>query len=282
MYPALAACGLVAGTINTVAGGGSFLTLPTLIFFGLDPTVANGTNRIGILLQNVTAVWGFSRHGVVERSLIPWTLGPALVGAGLGSWAALEVGDEAFRRILAALMVGVSLWTLWSSGKRSSGRQSSDTQGEAELQEESGQQSDIASTEGTEPSVLKLESGPTEAGSGAPHWLLACLFFPVGFYGGFVQAGAGFFILAATTLAGLDLVRGNAFKALLILAFTPIALGLFAASGAVEWGPGLAMAAGSIAGGWVGVRLTVLKGHRWVQRAVTAAVILFAVLLLRG
>ena len=65
-YLALFAVGCVAGTINVIAGGGSFLTVPMLIFLGLPPTVANGTNRVGILLQNVGAVWGFNRYRLLE------------------------------------------------------------------------------------------------------------------------------------------------------------------------------------------------------------------------
>ncbi len=112
--------------------------------------------------------------------------------------------------------------------------------------------------------------------------LLALGFFGVGIYGGFVQAGVGFFILAATSLAGLDLVRGNAVKVLSILCFTGLSLLLFALSGRVDWAFGLALAAGNMVGGWIGVRLTVLKGHAWVQRVVTITVILFAIRLWLG
>ena len=102
-------------------------------------------------------------------------------------------------------------------------------------------------------------------------------FFLVGLYGGFVQAGVGFLILAMTSAAGLDLVRGNSLKVLLVLSFTPLTLGLFWLGGAVEWGSGLTLAAGMAVGGLLGVRLNVLKGHAWVRGVVTVAVVLFAV-----
>jgi uncharacterized protein len=108
---------------------------------------------------------------------------------------------------------------------------------------------------------------------------LVAVFFVIGFYGGFVQAGVGFLVLAATTWAGLDLVRGNAVKVLAILVFTVVSLAIFVAQGEVRWVAGLVLGAGSVAGGQLGVRLTVLKGHRWVKAVVTAAVIVFAVLL---
>lgn len=112
--------------------------------------------------------------------------------------------------------------------------------------------------------------------------LLALGFFVVGIYGGFVQAGVGFLILAATTLAGLDLVRGNAVKVLSVLVFTAMSLAIFAWQGMVDWPLGLALGAGNTAGGFVGVRLAVLKGHDWLRRVVTACVVLFALKLLIG
>lgn len=235
------------GTINVIAGGGSFLSLPVLIFFGLPPTVANGTNRVGILLQNLGAVWGFSRHGVLDWRWVLWGALPASVGAVGGSLAALAVGDQAFKKILAGLMIALTLWTLWDPLKKRQQRAGAGGRGKGERPR---------------------------------RWALVLGFGVVGAYGGFVQAGVGFLVLAATTLAGLDLVRGNAVKVLSILAFTVISLAIFAFSGKVDWVLGLALAAGSLLGGQLGVRLTVLKGHAWIRIVVTVAVIAFAVKLL--
>lgn len=235
--------GLVAGTVNVLAGGGSFLTLPVLIFVGLPPGVANATNRVGVLLQNVGAVWGFHRHRVLPWRGALWASLPAMAGAVVGTWGALKIGDDAFRQVLAFLMVAVTLWSLWKSPKDAPG---------------------------------------ADAGRVRP-WVLAAGFFGVGVYGGFVQAGVGFFILAATTAAGLDLVRGNAVKVLAVLALTAVSLAIFVWQGRVEWLPGLALAAGNTLGGLVGVRLAVRKGHAWLRRVVTACIIVFAVkLLLHG
>jgi hypothetical protein len=239
-WVALFAAGLAAGVINVVAGGGSFLTLPVLIFLGLPATVANATNRVAILLQNLAAVPGFHRHRVLPWR---WALAvsvPAVVGAVAGTWAALEIGDEAFERVLALLMVAISLWTLVAPGRREPG-------------------------------------GAPERSPWSPG--LVAAFFAIGVYGGFVQAGVGFLVLAATTWAGLDLVRGNAVKVLAILVFTAVSLGIFAVQGEIDWAAGLVLGAGSVAGGLLGVRLTVLKGHRWLRAVVTGAVIVFAVLL---
>ncbi len=241
-YPLLVVVGIIAGVLNVIAGGGSFLTLPILIFMGLPATVANGTNRVGILLQNMGAVWGFHRHRVLDWRCILWAALPATLGSILGTWAALEVGDLTFKKILAFLMIGVSLWTLWDPLSRRD--------------------------KGTGDSQTVHIGG------------LAFGFFLVGVYGGFVQAGVGFLVLAATSMAGLDLVRGNAVKVLSILAFTVVSLALFASQGKVEWITGLVLAAGTFTGGLIGVRLTVLKGHGWIKQFVTAAIIILALKLL--
>jgi uncharacterized membrane protein YfcA len=235
----LFASGAIAGALNVVAGGGSFLTLPILIFTGLPAGVANGTNRVGILLQNMAGVWGFRRYGLIERRWLVAAALPTMLGGVLGTLLALRVADDAFKRILAFLMIAVTLWTLWDPIRPSTGRPGG--------------------------------ASPTHA------WFLAAGFFVAGIYAGFVQAGVGFFLLAITTLAGYDLVRGNAMKIFCVLVSTPLSLALFAADGQVAWVPGLFLGIGNALGGLVGVHLTVLKGHRWIRGVVTVTVIVMAV-----
>jgi uncharacterized membrane protein YfcA len=238
LYPLLVLAGFVAGALNVIAGGGSFLTLPILIFMGLPATVANGTNRVGIFFQNVGAVWGFHRNRLMDWKSILWAALPASLGAIAGTILALSIGDAAFRQVLAFLMIAVTLWTLWDP--------------------------------------LAKKDPSSRAGSVRLPFL-AFGFFLTGVYGGFVQAGVGFLVLAATTLAGLDLVRGNAVKVLSILAFTIVSLAIFVSQGKVLWLPGLVLALGTFLGGQLGVRFTVLKGHAWVKRVVTVTIIVFAV-----
>jgi uncharacterized protein len=237
----LLVAGFVASTLNTIAGGGSFLTLPLLMFMGLPAPAANATNRIGVLAQNVGAVWGFHRHRVLDWR---WALGaavPTAIGSGLGAWLALGVGDREFRRLLAILMLGVCLWTLLDGSGRS-------------LQ-----------TAG----ALRHRPGLVKLG-----------FFLAGVYGGFIQAGIGFLVLALTTLAGFDLVRGNAIKVLAVLLQSLVALGVFLSAGQVRWLEGALLAVGGVLGSLVGVHLTVLKGHRWLKAVVTVTMVLFAIRLL--
>lgn len=117
-YLILVAAGIVASIVNVLAGGGSFLTLPILIFLGLPTTVANGTNRVGVVMQNVSAVWGFHRAGVLDWRWALTVSLPALAGAALGTWAAFSVGDELFKRILAIVMVAATAATLFAPAPR--------------------------------------------------------------------------------------------------------------------------------------------------------------------
>lgn len=237
--------GLVAGTLNVIAGGGSMLTLPVMIFLGLPPTVANGTNRVAILIQNVGASWSFHRRKLISREWLLLAVPPAVVGAVLGTLAAVRIGDLAFQKILAVILVGAAAWTVWRP-------------------------------------VNPPEEGAPLPPVGGRRWAFATFFFLVGVYGGFIQAGVGFIILAVTSAGGLNLIRGNALKVALVLAFTPLALALFAWSGKVDWAMGLALAAGNFLGAMAGVRLQILKGHRWVRNVVTVTIVVFAVRLLFG
>jgi hypothetical protein len=239
----LFATGFIAGTLNVIAGGGSLLSLPVMIFLGLPPTVANGTNRVAILLQNVGASWSFHRHGLISREWLLLAIPPALTGAAVGTVMALNVGEVAFQRILAVILLAGAAWTIWR------------------------------------PVMLAEEnSAPIPAGRRRLAFIAA--FFLIGIYGGFIQAGIGFLLLAATSAAGFNLIRGNALKVTVVLTFTPLALVLFAWGGKVEWAVGLALAAGNFLGGLAGVRLQILKGHAWVRGVVTVTIVVFAVRLL--
>ena len=240
-YPVLFLSGIFAGTLNVIAGGGSFITIPLLIFMGLPPLVANGTNRIGILLQNVAATWSFSKHGLLKNLPVGPCMASMVAGSALGVPAAIMAGDDAFKKILAIFMILVSLWTITDPLKR------------------------FKKLEGTG----EINKAAAVAG-----------FFFCGFISGFVQAGVGFFILALTTLLGLDMVRGNALKVTVILGAMILSLSLYAWQGLVLPVPGLVLAGGTIVGSQIGVKLTILKGHKWVKGVVTVMVIIFAIKLL--
>ena len=235
--------GLIAGTLNVIAGGGSLLSLPVMIFLGLPPTVANGTNRVAILIQNIGASWSFHRRGLVSREWLLLAVPPALAGAVAGTIAAVQIGELEFQRVLAVILVVAAAWQIWNPVKLH-------PEGEAGLP------------------------------GGMKRLAFIAAFFLIGVYGGFIQAGIGFLLIAVTSAAGFNLIRGNALKVTVVLAFTPLALVLFAWNGKIDWAMGFALAAGNFLGGLAGVHLQVLKGHKWVRGVVTGVIVIFAIRLL--
>ncbi len=240
--PALMLVGVIAGFLNVLAGGGSLLTLPLLIFFGLPAATANGTNRVAIFCQNIFAITGFKRQGVFPIRLALLCTPPALLGSYLGANLAINVDEMLFRRLLAMIMVGVLLFMVFDPMKR-----------------------------------FRSQERPMTPMRTV---VLIVSFFGVGVYGGFVQAGVGFLIITALLVHGLDLVRINAVKVLVIFAFTAVALGVFIVHGQVDYVLGLSLAVGNSLGGWIATHYAVKKGHDWIKRFVIVTVLVFALRLL--
>jgi uncharacterized membrane protein YfcA len=240
--PALMLVGVIAGFLNVLAGGGSLLTLPLLIFFGLPAATANGTNRVAIFCQNIFAITGFKRQGVFPIRLALLCMPPALLGSYLGANLAINVDEMLFRRLLAMIMVGVLLFMVFDPMKR-----------------------------------FRSQERPMTPMRTV---VLIVSFFGVGVYGGFVQAGVGFLIITALLVHGLDLVRINAVKVLVIFAFTAVALGVFIVHGQVDYVLGLSLAVGNSLGGWIATHYAVKKGHDWIKRFVIVTVLVFALRLL--
>lgn len=240
--PLLFVVGIVAGILNVLAGGGSLLTLPLLIFMGLPGAIANGTNRIAIFCQNVFAIQGFRKRGVMARDLVLLCTPPALLGSWVGANLAISMDDQLFKRVLALIMIGVLVFTAVDPMKR-----------------------------------FRKEDVTL---SGLRKVLIVVSFFGVGVYGGFVQAGVGFIVITALLVHGLDLVRINAIKVFVIFAYTFIALGVFIYHGQVDYSLGIALAIGNSVGGVIGVKLAVDKGHDWIKKVVSLTVFVFALKLL--
>lgn len=229
----LVAGGLLAGFVNTVAGGGSVVTIPILIeILGGNAVLANGTNRVAILLQNIVGVLRFQRGGKISWRLVLPMLPAVLLGAAAGTWVATVIDPRAMRKVFAVVVVLVALSVLVKPSRWLGGH-----------------------------------------ASRLPEPWRTLLFFAGGFYGGFVQAGVGFILLAGLVLGGgLDLVRGNAAKLLLVLVYTPLSLALFALSGNVEWVAGLVLGAGNATGAFVAASLALKKGAAgWIRWVVVLA-----------
>lgn len=235
--------GIVAGFFNILAGGGSFLTLPLLIFLGLPPNIANGTNRLAILMQNVTAVGRFKQlnYHPGQFSLIAGSF--ALPGAIIGTWLATQVSNAQFKTSLALIMLVMTIFTLIMTNRE--------------------------------------KNNPITPDEYSGGWKIAGpVYFLLGIYGGYIQAGIGFLIIAVILWQGLNLVHGNAVKLTIITVFTTISLVIFALNNQVNWLAGFLLGLGNIMGGLLGAQVSVKKGHAFIKKAISIAVIIFAVKLL--
>ncbi|MEM6524397.1 MAG: sulfite exporter TauE/SafE family protein [Bacteroidota bacterium] len=236
----LAIVGVVAGFINVVAGGGSLLTLPLLIFMGLPSTVANATNRVAIFSQNVFSVIGFKTKGVAAFPYSLYIAISALLGAVIGAKISVNLDEALFNRIIALVMVVVLLFTA------------------------------LIPTSALKKSAEKTDLKSTLFG--------VILFFFVGVYGGFIQAGIGFImILILTRLNKFSLVKTNSAKVFVALVYTSSALVVFIIEDMINWPYGVALALGTSAGGWIASRWSVKKGDRWIKRFLIVAVSVMAI-----
>jgi uncharacterized membrane protein YfcA len=231
--------GIIAGFLNVTAGGGSTLTLPTLIFLGLESSIANGTNRIAILIQNISAVYSFKKEKYQQLKtsfiLSMFTLPGAIAGALL----AVQLDDELFQKILGIVMIGIIL-SMFLPQKQ---------------------------TDSTGNNKISLSTSVS--------------MFGIGFYGGFIQVGVGFLIMASLKyLMKLNLVLVNMHKVFIVLIYTIPALIIFIVTDNVNWFLGLSLAAGNALGGWWGAKLSVKKGERFIKAILIVAVFIMALKLL--
>ncbi len=242
LYLAVVGAGFAAGFINTVAGSGSLITLPLLIFLGLPATVANGTNRVAILLQNVVGVASFRQQRVLD-----WRTGvilsiPAVIGSLIGAQIAVELDETLMRHAIGVLMVLMVIVLIVRPSRWLTGR----------------------------PELV-----------GRPGVMQLIVMFGIGVYGGFLQAGVGVFILAGLVLSvGYDLVRANAVKVLIVLAYTPFALAIFIYNDQVHWEAGLTLAVGNMLGALVASRMAVKRGAGFVRVLLIGVVLVAAAELL--
>jgi|UniRef100_UPI0040479DAC uncharacterized protein len=232
--------GFVAGFINTLAGGGSLLTLPLLIFMGLPPSVANGTNRIGIVLQMLAGTAGFKSKGVITFPFSIYLGIAALLGAVLGAQIAIDIKGETFTKILSFVMIAVVLIIVYKP-------------------------------------KLQLQQ-LAERTTGKHLWISCIAFFLFGIYGGFLNAGLGFIlILFLHHFNRFSLVKSNATKAVVIVIYMSAALGIFIFNDKIDWAMGLTMAIGTSLGGWVASRYSVKKGDGFIKVFLVIAVSFMAV-----
>jgi len=228
--------GFLAGFINTLAGSGSLLTLPLLMFLGLPANIANGTNRIGILFQSIVASGSFKQKKVLDLKVGIWLGIPSIAGAIVGSLWAINLTDEIMKMFIGFLLVVMFFVILYKP--------------ETWIKGQAGKVNE-------KPSILQM-----------------IIFFGIGLYGGFIQAGVGFFLLGGLVLgAGYDLIKANAIKVFITLLFTVPALIVFILNNQVNFILGFVLAIGSMLGAFVGAKVAVSWGPKFVRYVLLTAIL---------
>lgn len=239
IYPLLVLAGFAAGFINTLAGAGSVISLAVLNLAGLPLDVANGTNRVAVLLQTAVGIGRFKKQGVLDIRPHIGIILPAVAGGILGALLAGHVSSMVLRRSIGICMA-LTLIPLLLKPTRW-------LQGSAER--------------------AHKKAGPVQM----------IIFFLIGIYGGYVQLGVGVFLLTALVLAaGLDLVRGNAVKVLIAFCYILPALGIFVMNGLVRWDLGLTLACGNMIGAWVATHEAAKRGAPFIRWLLIVVVIISA------
>ena len=237
--PVIIFTGFLASFLNTVGGGGSLFSVPILTFLGLPITSANATCRVALFFQNVFAVGGFRSKGIE----LPWPyslyLGlSSLFGGLIGAFLASQIQDDMFNRIFVAVMLVSVALIIYDPFK----------------------------SKGTERLDFKSQITGT------------ILFFFIGIYGGFVQAGIGFIVIAVLNVVNnLSLVKSNYVKVFAAIVYTGASVAVFAYQGKILWLTGFILAIGHAMGGWYASRWSVDKGEVWIKRVMIVSIIGMAI-----
>jgi len=209
---------IIAGSVNTLAGNGSAITLSILTeLIGLPGNMANGTNRVGVLLNGMGSTWGFYRGGKLKLENSRYIIFTVVAGAIVGGLIALNISNDQFMGLFRFLMVAMLVVILIKPQR-----------------------------------WLRKSKGAAQL----PRPLLLFLYFLVGVYGGLIQMGMGVFFLAVLViLDGYNIIHANAIKVAVVAIFTILMVALFQYRGFIEWPIGLLMGVGQFIGGWYTAKL---------------------------
>jgi uncharacterized membrane protein YfcA len=238
-YIILIIAGLFVGFINTLAGGGSIVSLSVLMMLGLPAPLANGTNRIAITIQTLTATTSFRQQKVLETKKAILLSIPAVLGSLIGARFAVDINEDVFEKAIGVIMLLMLIFILYKPHKFIYGR-------------------------------AHISDKPIK-------WYTYIVFFFIGIYGGFIHMGVGYFLLAGIVgLAGFDLVKANAIKVFVVLAYAPFTLIVFLWYDQVNWTYGLILAIGAVIGAFVASRLAVSKGVNFVKWVIVVVILITA------
>lgn len=229
--------GVFVGFINTLAGGGSIISLSVLMFLGLPAGIANGTNRVAILIQSIAAVGSFRQQKVLDHKKGLLLAIPATIGSVLGAWIAVDLNEDIIEKTIAVVMLIMVFFILY--------KPETWLRGQIDLQNQ------------------KINARQM------------IIFFCIGVYGGFLHLGVGYFLLAGIVLgAGFDLVKANAIKNLIVLIWAPAILVVFYINDQILLSYGLTLAIGNVAGALIASRMAVKRGAGFVRWVIIIVILL--------
>ena len=223
---------LLAGLVDSIAGGGGLISVPALLWAGLPPVAALATNKAQAVFGSFTAAANFIHKGAIDLRRAAFSVACTFVGAAAGALLVQHLGGDLLARIIPLLLIGFALYFTFS------------------------------------PRVSDLDSHH-RIGEGA---FALSIGTAVGFYDGFFGPGTGtFFAMAFVALLGYNLRRATAHTKLLNFTSNLAALLFFLPGGHVIWSIGLIMGAGQLIGAWIGSHLVLRHGTRLVRPVLVAA-----------
>jgi len=234
--------GVATGFLNVMAGGGSMLSVPIMIFLGVPSTIANATNRIAILPQNISAVWAFYRKGFSNFKL-SFTLGLCTIpGTIIGANIASNVSSDQFNNILAIIMVIILIVMALP-----------------------------------QPKTIQTGQSPSKNRMIAGHLLMVL----IGFWGGFIHIGVGFLLMPVLNrVMQLDLITTNAHKVMIVLCYTVVALIVFASQLELVWKYGIALGIGTWTGAWIAANMQIKQGIGAIKLVLNVVIVAFIIKLI--
>ncbi len=225
----------IGGAINSMAGGGTLVTFPAIVWLGVPPISANATSTLALWPGSFGSIWAYRGELADAREWLRWFTVPSLAGGGVGAFLLLHTSARRFDQIVPFLVLGATLLFL--------------------LQQRVTRRILGAAADQSDPP--------------RPSWWFVVAQFGVAVYGGYFGAGIGILMLATLGAMGLtNIHRMNGLKNWGGLCINAVAAATFAVSGIVNWPVAVTMAAGGLAGGYGGARLALHVGQKWVRRTV--------------
>jgi len=239
----LIGAGFMVGFINTLAGSGTVISYSLFMFLGLSAPFANGTIRLGVIMQTLSASLSFRRQAVLDVKRGLFLALPTVLGSVLGAQIAVKINKDVFEIVIAVVMLIMGVFIFFKPQRWLKG------------------------VDGLQTKRLGIKS--------------FFLFFLIGIYGGFIHIGVGIFLLAALVLqGGYDLVKANVLKVFIVFLYSPFALLVFMLNGQVHYGMGLIASVGNIIGGLIASYFAVSWGANFVRWLLILIILLFSLRLL--